>query len=322
MKSKAEEIIITAIEKNSSDIHIEPREEFVQIRFRIDGILFEQKPIAKNLQAQLISTFKIMFDSDIAETRKPQDGKYVFIKNKKYYDLRISILPTIHGEKIVIRILERQKTNLSLEELGFSEQIFEVYKRLIAKNSGIILVTGPTGSGKTTTLYSTLKELNSKEVNIVTIEDPVEYQLPGITQIQINYKTDLTFPKVLRAVLRQDPDIIFVSEIRDFETAKISVQAALTGHLVFATLHAKDSKSAATRLVEFGVEDYLVKDVLLGVVSQRLLRMEFGGRIAIFEVMEGFLPKDNMITLEDEALRLLKNKIVTREEILRVLNFE
>ena len=288
MKDSLDLIICDAIEKNSSDIHIEPREEFVKIRFRIDGMLFDQNQFQKNVQAQIVSSIKIMSDLDISESRIPQDGSCKFYHNKKNYDLRISSLPTIYGEKIVIRILERQKVELELTDLGFDAENLKSYKKMISQESGMILVTGPTGSGKTTTLYSTLKELNHKENSIVTIEDPVEYKLPGVTQVQVNYKAGLTFPKVLRAVLRQDPDIILIGEIRDIETARIAVQAALTGHLIFATLHAKSARSAATRLVELGIEDYLVKDVLIGVVSQRLVRIMPKGRKAVFEIIEGY----------------------------------
>ncbi len=321
MKDLLTQIFSKAAEARASDIHIEPREEFVKIRFRVDGILLDQEAMPKNIQPALISAVKVLCDLDISESRLPQDGKYNLRLNKKVFDLRVSTLPTIYGEKVVIRMLERSKVNRSLSDLGFRTEDLLAYKRMILRKSGMMLISGPTGSGKTTTLYATLAELNHKENNIVTIEDPVEYQLPGINQVQVNYKTGLTFPRLLRSVLRQDPDIILVGEIRDLETARISVQAALTGHLVLSTLHAKDSASAATRLVELGIEDYLVKDVLVGVVSQRLVRVKPEGRRAIFEIMEGFKPKDKMRSLIQEAERLLGENMTTKEEIARVLDY-
>jgi len=320
VREKIDEIISTAISKNSSDIHIEPREEFVKIRYRIDGILFDQDTIPKKFQSALISSIKIMVNLDIAESRMPQDGKHKIKSGKKAYDLRVSTLPTIYGEKIVVRILERDKIQLTLSDIGFRDELLSSYRQMISKRNGMILITGPTGSGKTTTLYATLKELNHKENNIVTIEDPVEYQLPGISQTQVNYKIGLTFPKILRSVLRQDPDIILVGEIRDLETAKIAVQAALTGHLILGTLHTRDAKGAFSRLVELGIDEYLVKDVLLGVIAQRLVRVIPFGRMPVFEIMEGYSPNKGMRTLKDEALRLFAEGLTTKEEIAKIID--
>ena len=311
-------IIEEAIKCRASDIHIEPREDYVRVRYRIDGLLKEADPVHKSLQSALVSRIKIMVNLDIAESRLPQDGRINF----KDFDLRVSTMPSIHGEKVVLRILERRRVLLRLDELGMGASDLLTYRRMIAKKNGIVLVTGPTGSGKTTTLYATLKELNCKENNIVTIEDPVEYQLPGINQIQVNNKTGLTFSRVLRSVLRQDPDIIMVGEIRDIETAKIAIQAALTGHLVFATLHTKDAPSSVTRLCEMGIEPYLVKDCVIGAVAQRLLRIKPQGRIAVFEIMSGTEPQTDMRKLKDKALELIKQGITTNEDVERVICFD
>jgi len=281
-----DDIITQGIEKNVSDIHLEPREEFVRVRYRVDGLLNDADPVPKTKQAALISRVKVMVNLDISESRLPQDGRTNIKMGRNDFDIRVSTIPTIFGEKVVLRMLERKRTLLSLDELGMSAEDLAIYRRLTHQKNGMILITGPTGSGKTTTLYATLKELNSRENNIVTIEDPVEYQLPGINQIQVNYKTGLTFPRVLRSVLRQDPDIILVGEIRDLETARIAVQAALTGHLVFATLHTRDAASCAIRLQEMGIESYLVKDVVIGAVAQRLVRCAPQGRIGVFEIKD------------------------------------
>ncbi|MBI5701112.1 type II/IV secretion system protein [Candidatus Saganbacteria bacterium] len=322
MKETISKLVSNAIEAKASDIHIEPREEFVRVRFRIDGILEEQETMPKSQQSPLISAIKVMVNLDVAESRVPQDGRHNFRHKKKHYDLRASTLPTIHGEKIVIRILERGFIQIGLDDIGFCNEDLILYRKMISKRSGMILIIGPTGSGKTTTLYASLNELNNKEYNIVAVEDPIEYKLPGINQVQVNNKSGLSFPKILRAVLRQDPDIILIGEIRDLETARIAVQAALTGHLVLSTLHTKDAKGAATRLVELGIEDYLVRDVLIGTIAQRLVRVKPSGRRAIFELMTGFEPQENMRTLKDEAKKLLDEGLTTRDEILRVLEID
>ena len=311
-------IISNAIKLNASDIHLEPHEEHLQVRFRLDGLLQDQKKFFKTYHASLISRVKVLVNLDIAEKRLPQDGR----TNFGQVDLRVSTIPTIHGEKAVLRLLNREQLNLNLEDLGMEKQDLEIYKNMIAKRAGIILVTGPTGSGKTTSLYTTLAKLNSKEVNIVTIEDPVEYQLPGINQIQVNQKAGLTFARGLRSILRQDPDIIMVGEIRDLETAKIALQAALTGHLVFSTLHTNDAASAAARLVDMGIDKYLVEATVIGVVAQRLVRRIKGGREGIFEVMAGTTPPTNMRNLIDNGKLKIEQGIVAREEIARVVYLE
>ena len=317
-----DEVLNKAIELQASDIHLEPREEFLRVRYRVDGMLQDGNPVHKTKQAALISRVKVLVNLDIAENRLPQDGRTTL----KKIDLRISTIPTIHGEKTVIRLLDRKHAQLELEELGMEKEDLEVYRSIISKKAGIVLVTGPTGSGKTTTLYATLSQLNSKELNIITIEDPVEYQLPGINQIQINPKAGLTFARGLRSILRQDPDIIMVGEIRDLETARVAIQAALTGHLVFSTLHTNDAPSAVTRLIEMGIEKYLVEATVLGVVAQRLIRKAtpqgYKGRTGIYEVMSGTIPQKGMKTLSQDGLSKVKQGITIREEIARVLSLE
>lgn len=321
-----DEIIKKAVELNASDIHLEPREDYVRVRYRIDGLLQDGKPVPKSKQASLISRVKVSVNLDIAENRLPQDGRTQIRLDKGITDIRVSTIPTLHGEKVVMRLLNRSQANLSLEELGMEKENLELYKKMIAKRAGIILVTGPTGSGKTTTLYATLFALNSKEINITTIEDPIEYHLPGINQIQINPKAGVTFARGLRAILRQDPDVIMVGEIRDLETAKIAFQAALTGHLVFSTLHTNDAVSAVTRLTNMGIESYLVEAAVVGVVAQRLVRKitpeGFKGRTGIYEVMEGTVPPQNMKTLAENGMLKVKQNISTREEIARVVYLE
>lgn len=321
-----DEILYKAVELQASDIHLEPREEFLRVRYRVDGLLQEGDPIHKSKQAAFISKVKVMVNLDIAECRLPQDGRTNIKIGRNHFDLRVSTIPTLHGEKVVIRLLDRKRAHLNLEELGMEKEDLELYHSIISKKNGIILVTGPTGSGKTTTLYATLTKLNSKEVNITTIEDPVEYQLPGINQIQINPKIGLTFAKGLRHILRQDPDIIMVGEIRDLETAKIAVQAALTGHLVFSTLHTNDAPSAVTRLLEMGIENYLVEATVLGVVAQRLVRkitpQGYKGRTGIYEIMAGSKPQKGMKTLLEDGLLKVKKGVTTREELARVISLE
>lgn len=266
------QIITEAITSNASDIHIEPQKRFLRIRYRIDGVLRDAMNLPKNIQPGLISRAKIMANLDIAERRRPQDGRINLKFRGREVDLRVSVLPGIFGEKVVLRILDKEKSLIPLEQLGFSEESLEIFKTLIKQPYGMILITGPTGSGKSTTLYAILRILNTPEVNILTVEDPVEYQLDGITQVQVNPKINLTFANALRSFLRQDPDIILVGEIRDRETAQIAMEAALTGHLVFSTLHTNDSFSAPTRLIDMGIEPYLIASSLIGVTAQRLVR--------------------------------------------------
>ena len=265
-------LITQAIQDRASDIHIEPTERDLRIRYRIDGVLHEIMRSPKTIQSGVVSRLKIMADINIAERRIPQDGRLSINANGKKIDLRVATLPTVWGEKIVMRILDNSTARLDLTELGFSDGNFERYSRSFAKPYGMILVTGPTGSGKSTTLYATLNILNRAEVNIITVEDPVEYRLPGVNQVQVNNKAGLSFASALRSILRSDPDIVLIGEVRDHETAQISVEAALTGHLVLSTLHTNDAPSAITRLTEMGIEPFLVGSAIDCVLAQRLAR--------------------------------------------------
>jgi len=265
-------IILQAIRDKASDIHVEPEEENLKVRFRVDGILHEQATIPKQMQAAVLSRIKIMSDMNIATKRIPQDGRFRLNIEGGQIDMRVSSMPTMFGENIVMRLLDTSSILIGLERLGFDEKNLEHFRSLIVRPYGIILVTGPTGSGKTTTLYSALNTINTPDKNIITIEDPVEYQLKMVRQSQINPKAGLTFATGLRSILRQDPDVIMVGEIRDLETAEISVQAALTGHLVFSTLHTNDAPGSLNRLIDMGVEPFLISSSVIGVVAQRLVR--------------------------------------------------
>ena len=265
-------LLFRAVKQKASDIHIEPFERDVKVRFRINGILYDIINPPKRAQNAIISRIKIMAQLNIAEKRIPQDGRIRIKIAGKDIDIRVSTVPTSHGESVVMRILDTSSIMLDVDTLGFSTHNIALYKKLLDYKNGIILVTGPTGSGKTTTLYAGLSRLNTEEVKILTVEDPVEYQMPGINQMQVNPKIELTFASGLRAFLRQDPDIIMVGEIRDRETAEIAIQASLTGHLVLSTLHTNDAPSSVTRLVDMGVEPFLVASSLLGIIAQRLVR--------------------------------------------------
>ncbi|ANA39270.1 type II secretion system protein GspE [Geobacter anodireducens] len=265
-------ILSEAVKERASDIHIEPYERELEVRFRIDGILYRKLAPPKVVQEALVSRVKIMAGLNIAEKRLPQDGRIRVIVAGRDVDIRVSIIPTFFGERVVLRLLDKQKGLISLENIGLSEGGVRAMERLLARTSGIILVTGPTGSGKSTTLYAALNRLNSPEKNIITIEDPIEYQVKGIGQIQVNPKIELTFAQGLRAILRQDPDIVMVGEIRDAETAEIAMQASLTGHLVLSTLHTNDSATAIARLVDMGIEPFMVASSLSAVLAQRLVR--------------------------------------------------
>jgi type II secretion system protein E len=265
-------IVMKAIREGASDIHIEPEEDVLKTRLRVDGMLHEIESPPKHLQSAIISRIKIMANLDIAERRIPQDGRFTTKMEGKQVDVRVSCVPTIYGENVVLRLLDASSALLALEQLGFSKGMLEKYQKLIIRPHGIILVTGPTGSGKTTTLYGSLDKINSAEKNIITIEDPVEYKLPRVRQIQVDEKVGLTFANGLRSILRQDPNIIMVGEIRDLDTAEIAVQAALTGHLVFSTLHTNDAPGAITRLIDMGVEPFLVSSSVIGILAQRLVR--------------------------------------------------
>jgi type IV pilus assembly protein PilB len=265
-------LIQQAIKKKASDIHIEPLQKTLQIRFRVDGILLEVNQLPMQAHGLIVSRFKILAALDIAEKRRPQDGRIDFNCDGKKIDLRVSVLPTVYGEKVVVRILDKTDMLISLDQLGMSQQVLLDYKSLIKNTHGMILFTGPAGSGKSTSLYATLNYLQNPMQNIVTIEDPVEYLLPGINQMNTNNKIGLTFSAGLRAILRQDPDIIMIGEIRDQETAGVAVQASNTGHLVFSTMHTNDAAGAITRLVDMGVDSYLVASAIRGVIAQRLVR--------------------------------------------------
>jgi type IV pilus assembly protein PilB len=266
-------IMTQAVGDRASDVHLEPGERNVRIRFRVDGVLHEPMPPApKNIQGGLISRLKVMADLNIAEKRVPQDGRISMKVGGRVLDLRLATLPTVHGEKVVIRILDKSNALLALEDLGFLEDSYKRFSESFKKPYGAILVTGPTGSGKSTTMYSTLNILNEEAKNIITVEDPVEYRLPGVNQMQVNPKAGLTFASALRSILRADPDIVLIGEIRDRETAVIAIEAALTGHLVLSSLHTNDAPSAITRLVEMDVETFLVASAIDAVVAQRLAR--------------------------------------------------
>lgn len=265
-------LITQAIQDRASDIHLEPTEQDLRVRYRIDGVLHEVMRSPKSIQSGVISRLKIMADINIAERRIPQDGRLSVSAHGKKVDLRVATLPTVWGEKVVMRILDNSTARLDLSELGFTQNNYERYSESFGKPYGMILVTGPTGSGKSTTLYATLNILNRPEVNIITVEDPVEYRLPGISQVQTNTKAGLTFASSLRSILRSDPDIVLIGEIRDHETAQIAVEAALTGHLVLSTLHTNNAPSAITRLTEMGIEPFLVGSAVDAVLAQRLAR--------------------------------------------------
>ncbi len=299
-------IVIRAVKEGASDIHIEPEEETLKTRLRVDGMLHEIESLPKHLQSAIISRIKIMANLDIAERRIPQDGRFTMKMEGKQIDVRVSSVPTIYGENVVMRLLDASSALLTLEQLGFSKQMLEKYSKLIIRPHGIILVTGPTGSGKTTTLYASLDKINTAEKNIITIEDPVEYKLAGIRQIQMDTKVGLTFANGLRSILRQDPNIIMVGEIRDLETAEIAIQAALTGHLVFSTLHTNDAPAAVTRMVDMGVEPFLISSSIIGILAQRLVRKICN------ECKEKYLPiKEELKDIglhEDDRIEFYKGK--------------
>lgn len=265
-------ILMQAVQAAASDIHVEPYREELRIRFRLDGVLYDRLIFPRAVHAPLVSRIKIMASLDIAEKRSPQDGRIALVLGGREVDIRVSTLPTAFGERVVLRLLEKSSEMLSLEQIGFVEDEISSLRRFVSFANGIVLMTGPTGSGKTTTLYALLREMNSSHRNILTIEDPVEYQLDGVGQTQVDLKKGLTFANGLRTLLRQDPDVILIGEIRDKETAEIAVQAAMTGHLVLSTLHTNDAPGAVTRLLDMGIEPYLLSSVLRGVISQRLVR--------------------------------------------------
>ncbi|MHB8071044.1 MAG: GspE/PulE family protein [Candidatus Cryosericum sp.] len=265
-------IITQAIVERASDIHVEPQKDHLRVRYRVDGILLEKQKLPRNIQAGVLSRIKIMSNMDIAERRKPQDGRISLRIDNKAIDFRVSSLPTIYGEKIVMRILDKSSAMVPLENLGFLNDTLSLFNNVISQPYGMIIISGPTGAGKTTTLYSVLNRLNMPGKNIVTVEDPVEYQMDGLNQVQVNVKADMTFANGLRSILRQDPNIILIGEIRDGETAQIAIESALTGHLVLSTLHTNDAPSVATRLIDMGIEPFLIASSLIGATAQRLAR--------------------------------------------------
>ena len=346
-------LLTQAARDGASDIHIEPYERHSSVRFRVDGTLREVVRPNRALHAALISRLKIMAELDISEKRLPQDGRISLRIGTRAVDVRVSTLPSAHGERAVLRLLDKSESKLSLESVGMQGVVLDRLQHLIAQPHGIILVTGPTGSGKTTTLYAAMGRLDASHSNIMTVEDPIEYELAGVGQTQVNAKIDLTFAKALRAILRQDPDVIVIGEIRDFETAQIAIQASLTGHLVLATIHTNDAASAVTRLTDMGVEPFLLSSSLLGVLAQRLVRKlcttcqgkgcascaqtGYQGRTGVFELLvtddairaqihqraseatirEAALAA-GMVLMRDDGERLVQSGVTSREELLRV----
>ncbi len=346
-------LLTQAARENASDIHIEPYERHSSVRFRVDGSLREVVQPNRALHAALISRLKIMAELDISEKRLPQDGRISLRIGTRAVDVRVSTLPSAQGERAVLRLLDKSGTRLNLQAVGMEGATLQRFTQLIGQPHGIILVTGPTGSGKTTTLYAALTLLDAAHTNIMTVEDPIEYELPGIGQTQINTRIDLSFATALRAILRQDPDVIMIGEIRDFETAQIAIQASLTGHLVLATLHTNDAASAVTRLMDMGVEPFLLSSSLLGVLAQRLVRKwclqckgagcsscgqtGYAGRTGIYELLvtdaairdqihrrsseaeiRSAAVAGGMRVMRDDGERLIAAGVTSREEVLRV----
>lgn len=342
-----------ATRDGASDVHLEAFERQSMVRFRVDGNLRDVVEMRRDLHAALVSRIKIMASLDIAEKRLPQDGRISVRVGGRAIDIRVSTLPTAHGERVVLRLLEKNYDKLDLRALGMAEDAYLSFDRLLHKPHGIVLVTGPTGSGKTTTLYASLLSLRSNTSNIMTVEDPIEYDLEGIGQTQVNPRIEMSFARALRAILRQDPDIVMIGEIRDLETAQIAVQASLTGHLVLATLHTNDAPSAVTRLIDMGIEPFLLASSLLGVLGQRLIRLSctacagqgcehcaqsgYAGRAGIYELMQVTEPlrelihahaaeselrrqacADGMRTLTEDCERWVDSGATTREEMMRV----
>jgi general secretion pathway protein E len=347
-------LLTQAARDGASDIHIEPYERNSSVRFRVDGTLREIVQAHRALHAALISRLKIMADLDISEKRLPQDGRISLRIGTRAVDVRVSTLPSAHGERAVLRLLDKSQDQLSLEAVGMRGDVLRQFAGLITQPHGIILVTGPTGSGKTTTLYASLGRLDAARQNIMTVEDPIEYELPGVGQTQVNPKIDLTFAKALRAILRQDPDVIMIGEIRDFETAQIAIQASLTGHLVLATLHTNDAASAVTRLTDMGVEPFLLSSSLRGVLAQRLVRKTckscagkgcehcghtgYQGRTGVYELLvvdEAIAQQihqrapeadiraaalhNGMVLMRDDGEHLVTSGVTSREELMRVV---
>ena len=336
-------VLSEAIKSNASDIHIEPYEKNLSIRFRVDGILKEILSPSSRIASLLNARIKVMANLDIAEKRVPQDGRISLKLGEKWVDLRVSTLPSNYGERIVLRLLDKSEAKFNLDDLGMPTGQKEVFTKSLSQNNGIILVTGPTGSGKTTTLYAGLNLLNDQSRNILTVEDPIEYAVDGIGQTQVNNKVGMTFAAGLRAILRQDPDVVMVGEIRDKETAEIAIQASLTGHLVLSTIHTNDTLGAITRLIDMGIEPYLLASSLRTIISQRLVRKissdgeTFSGRQGIFEILEIDQNVKELINddfseqkvrdiidpqhdfLEESGQKLIQEGVTTLEEVRRVL---
>ena len=346
-------LLAQALREGASDVHFEMFETRAIVRFRLDGQLRDVIEPKRGLHAAMVSRIKVMAGLDIAEKRLPQDGRIALRIAGRPVDVRVSTLPSAHGERAVLRLLDKSESKISLEAVGMQGDTLHRFTDLIAQPHGIVLVTGPTGSGKTTTLYAALSRLDATRNNIMTVEDPIEYELPGVGQTQVNSKIDLTFAKALRAILRQDPDIIMIGEIRDFETAQIAIQASLTGHLVLATLHTNDAASAVTRLTDMGVEPFLLSSSLLGVLAQRLVRKictqcagkgcdacgqtGYAGRTGVFELLvttdairaqihnqaseadlRAAALANGMALMRDDGERLIAAGITSREEVVRV----
>ena len=292
-------IFFQAVHSRASDIHIEPYEDEARVRFRIDGVLHDVFTLPKHQIAALLSRLKIMANLNIAERRLPQDGQSRIKIGRDLMDIRVSVIPTLGGERVMLRLLDKARGQLGLEQVGFSAEMINRFRNLINTPHGIILLTGPTGSGKTTTLYAALSELNCEERNILTVEDPIEYQIPGIGQMQVKPKINLTFANCFRHILRQDPDVIMIGEIRDLETAEIAIQASLTGHLVLSTLHTNDSASAVTRLIDMGIEPYLISSSVIAVMAQRLIR------VVCPHYKSPYGPQEQMISLWSEKEKAL-----------------
>ncbi len=299
-------IISQSIKARASDIHIEPYQHTLKVRYRVDGILYELLTPPKHIQSALISRVKVMAKMNIAEKRLPQDGRIEVKKGDQDIDIRVSTIPTSFGERVVLRLLNKTSALLSLSDLGLETDKLEVVQELIKSPHGIILVTGPTGSGKTTTLYAVLSSINTSDINIITIEDPIEYQIPGISQIQVNQKIDLTFARGLRSIVRQDPDVILIGEIRDLETSEIAVQSALTGHLVFSTLHTNDSAGSITRLVDIGVEPFLISSSVIAVMAQRLVR------VLCTDCRESYEPDESILNSIEVTAEQIQESVIYR----------
>jgi type IV pilus assembly protein PilB len=295
-------LISQAIQDRASDIHVEPGELALRVRYRIDGVLKEVQSVSTSIQNGVLSRLKIMAELDISERRRPQDGRISVMHQGRKIDLRVATLPTVYGEKIVMRILDSSGSAKHMSDLNMVGRNFEAFKAAYSRPNGMILVTGPTGSGKSTTLYTAIQEVAKPTVNVITVEDPVEYRMAGINQVQINAKAGLTFASALRSILRSDPDVVLIGEIRDHETAQIAVEAALTGHLVMSTLHTNDAPSAVTRLVEMGIEPYLVGSALIGVVAQRLARRLCDKCKQPTSYDEDYLARIGLLIEEDEEV--------------------